>query len=195
MGADESGIENSLVGSPSPAPIRLPIRFPRNFPSPPAGAHPDHEPGVGQRNGGKGMGTGNFFHSFASIPLLNPFRGLVLKFPSARCCGKPPPHVGGYSAQRKFSYRLGSRPPLSWKIACEKLRCARGKPLGLIGALGRTRTCNLLIRSQKLYPIELRTHPNLPARTGRPTRITGRRVGSFPCFDKPRDVLVLRSRR
>lgn len=27
-----------------------------------------------------------------------------------------------------------------------------------IGASGRTRTCNLLIRSQKLYPIELRTH-------------------------------------
>ena len=26
------------------------------------------------------------------------------------------------------------------------------------GASGRTRTCNLLIRSQKLYPIELRTH-------------------------------------
>ena len=27
-----------------------------------------------------------------------------------------------------------------------------------VGASGRTRTCNLLIRSQKLYPIELRTH-------------------------------------
>jgi hypothetical protein len=26
------------------------------------------------------------------------------------------------------------------------------------GASGRTRTCNLLIRSQKLYPIELRMH-------------------------------------
>ncbi len=33
------------------------------------------------------------------------------------------------------------------------------KPLhtqGLVGALGRTRTPNLLIRSQTLYPIELR---------------------------------------
>ena len=30
---------------------------------------------------------------------------------------------------------------------------------GKIGASGRTRTCNLLIRSQKLYPIELPT-PN-----------------------------------
>ena len=67
--------------------------------------------------------------------------------------------------------------------------------LGFVGALGRTRTCNLLIRSQKLYPIELRTHPNVGAPAGRPGRITGRRVGSFPCFDKPRDVLVLRSRR
>ena len=36
----------------------------------------------GQRNGGKGMGTGNSFclHSFASIPLPNPFRELGFRF-------------------------------------------------------------------------------------------------------------------
>jgi hypothetical protein len=34
----------------------------------------------------------------------------------------------------------------------------RHKSLTINGASGRTRTCNLLIRSQKLYPIELRTH-------------------------------------
>lgn len=32
---------------------------------------------------------------------------------------------------------------------------------GFYGTSGRTRTCNLLIRSQELYPIELPTHPLL----------------------------------
>jgi hypothetical protein len=36
----------------------------------------------------------------------------------------------------------------------EKPRFCRKK----IGALGRTRTCDLLIRSQTLYPAELRAH-------------------------------------
>ena len=43
-------------------------------------------------------------------------------------------------------------------------RASMGRRSGVdrSGALGRTRTCNLLIRSQKLYPIELRTHPKWP---------------------------------
>ena len=42
------------------------------------------------------------------------------------------------------------------------------KPLLENGASGRTRTCNLLIRSQKLYPIELRTRWRVLR--GRPAR-------------------------
>ncbi len=42
----------------------------------------------------------------------------------------------------------------------------RWKPLILNGASGRTRTYNLLIRSQKLYPIELRTPPPTCRATG-----------------------------
>ena len=37
------------------------------------------------------------------------------------------------------------------------------KSLILNGASDRNRTCNLLIRSQKLYPIELRTHCKIKA--------------------------------
>ncbi len=46
-------------------------------------------------------------------------------------------------------------------------------PLISNGALDRTRTCNLLIRSQKLYPIELRAHqkPNRRRESGQRSRL------------------------
>ena len=51
----------------------------------------------GQRNGGKGMGTGKLFrlHSFASIPLPNPFRRLGFRFrlSKTRSTGRPPENV------------------------------------------------------------------------------------------------------
>ena len=143
---------------------------------------------VGQRNGSKGMGTAIFF---GFIPL--PSFLCQISFGDWR--GNPPPHGGGYRACAGEFFTGSAAGCQSAGKSVARNCDATVEILDFIGALGRTRTCNLLIRSQKLYPIELRTHPKRPARTGRPARITGRRVGSSPCFDKPRDVLVLRSRR
>ncbi len=43
-----------------------------------------------------------------------------------------------------------------WRAAHRNLRCGRTVPAGQSIAPGRTRTSNLLVRSQPLYPIELR---------------------------------------
>ena len=52
------------------------------------------------------------------------------------------------------------RPPKKWQINGEPKKGGEcfllRKPLGGSGAAGKTRTFNLLIRSQMLYPIELR---------------------------------------
>ena len=69
--------------------------------------------------------------------------------------------------------------PSQWPV---HLRCFRlTTPFTIdfiVGASGRTRTCNLLIRSQKLYPIEL---PTPRGRILSPKRTHCSR--SFPIFD------------
>lgn len=81
--------------------------------------------------------------------------------------------------RRRNKLRLASLHPTAWRSMWGggSGTSARRQPLSvspssspsltLHGASGRTRTCNLLIRSQKLYPIELRTHfPANPASAG-----------------------------
>jgi hypothetical protein len=46
------------------------------------------------------------------------------------------------------------------------LRTDDSQPNCVFGALGRTRTCNLLIRSQVLYPLSYERTGRLPAPTG-----------------------------
>ena len=72
---------------------------------------------------------------------------------------------GFYLIQRSKSRTAGSLPAVD---------------LFLIGAPGKTRTCNLLIRSQMLYPIKLRVRAsdvNRPFGKGIPVR--PRRGGAF----------------
>ena len=70
--------------------------------------------------------------------------------------------------------KSNSRKPLKWGFfipkfdlseSCQKkmikINHRLHKTLVKYGASGRSRTCNLLIRSQKLYPIELRMRPDI----------------------------------
>ena len=67
---------------------------------------------------------------------------------------------GGRRPNLELRTRKGGQKGDSQINLCSQLLC---KSLVTNGASGRTRTCNLLIRSQKLYPIELRTHSRHPA--------------------------------
>ena len=64
-------------------------------------------------------------------------------------------------------------------------------PEVMYGAPARSRTRNLLIRSQALYPIELRAHN--PGHTF--NRVSGMMQGKVPCASSfPLDIVVLRVR-
>ena len=60
----------------------------------------------------------------------------------------------GLLLQGSTTRNTGQKPDRGYSL---EIFCVR-KFLWLNGASGRARTYNLLIRSQKLYPIELRTH-------------------------------------
>ena len=60
-----------------------------------------------------------------------------------------------------FGTKIAPYSPISHPISGLRKGRPKGTPRvcgGFGGALGRTRTCGLLIRSQTLYPAELRAH-------------------------------------
>ena len=105
----------------------------------------------------------------------------MLEYPAARSSGTNILTQGQIGGLARFGYNMpddfgatlapgmGHRPPprrgagaesrFSWGFSIYGCGIANlVLKAKMIGASDRTRTCNLLIRSQKLYPIELRTH-------------------------------------